>query len=182
MPSRRTKQRAERRKTRVYVTATPALGWTGKTFPSMLSWVTMSRSASRSVYRMSRAYGCCTRASWLRLLPGTHARTLARNSKKTPPLTTRPAKSNQIWSLEGDIYCVSALRVDGSPWEFSSSWKEVLRTLASMGCEGAEEALSTMAQPAGFTSLIEPTDLELAEAKGHIEEDLSNQLDENMVM
>eukprot|EP00619_Florenciella_sp_RCC1007_P002509 CAMPEP_0205907124 /NCGR_PEP_ID=MMETSP1325-20131115/2340_1 /ASSEMBLY_ACC=CAM_ASM_000708 /TAXON_ID=236786 /ORGANISM="Florenciella sp., Strain RCC1007" /LENGTH=607 /DNA_ID=CAMNT_0053273187 /DNA_START=82 /DNA_END=1905 /DNA_ORIENTATION=- len=88
----------------------------------------------------------------------------------------------QIWSLEGDIYCVSALRVDGSPWEFSSSWKEVLRTLASMGCEGAEEALSTMAQPAGFTSLIEPTDLELAEAKGHIEEDLSNQLDENMVM
>ena len=39
-----------------------------------------------------------------------------------------------------------------------------------------------MASPVGFASLVEPTDLKLAEAKEGSEEDLSNHLDENMVM
>lgn len=72
----------------------------------------------------------------------------------------------------------------GSPWEFASAWKEVLGTLASMGCKGAEEALGSMASPVGFASLVEPTDLKLAEAKegSGVEEDISTNFDEKMVM
>mmetsp|Transcript_34402 Transcript_34402/g.91073 ORF Transcript_34402/g.91073 Transcript_34402/m.91073 type:complete len:619 (+) Transcript_34402:295-2151(+) len=98
----------------------------------------------------------------------------------------------QVWSLDSressenndGIYCVSALRVGGSPWEFTSAWKEVLGTLASMGCKGAEDALGSLASPVGFALLVEPADLKLAGAKDDdgAEEDISMDFDEKMVM
>lgn len=92
---------------------------------------------------------------------------------------------------EGALYCVTGTRLEGSPWDFTAAWRELLTAVAAGGCDGAGDALQSLKSPA----LYSPTDVD---AKGMgmgalvgeqkrpstatAEDKLSDEFDEKMVM